>query len=82
MVRDTMGPLDPADDDVEAMVARAALWDDSPVSRERMLEINQLTLSYFRDQLPGSWAEQYLRERFGAASESASGRPLGPSATP
>src|SRR6476469_8172058 len=28
MVRETMGPLDPADDDMEAMVARAAQWDD------------------------------------------------------
>ncbi|GAA2153500.1 DNA primase catalytic core [Humibacillus xanthopallidus] len=78
MVRETMGHLEPADDDVEAMVARAALWDDSPVSRERMLEINQLTLGYFRDRLPGSWAEQYLRERFSAGGESPPG-PLGPS---
>ncbi|WP_404388814.1 MobF family relaxase [Humibacillus xanthopallidus] len=77
MVRETMGALDPADDDVEVMVARAALWDDSPVSRERMLAINQLTQTYFRDQLPGSWAEQYLRERFGAVSESPPG-PRGP----
>ncbi|GAA2027477.1 hypothetical protein GCM10009740_16490 [Terrabacter terrae] len=81
MVRETMGALDPADDDVEAMVARAALWDDSPVSRERMLEVNQLTLDYFRGQLPGSWADTYLRERFGPATESAAGRPTGPVAT-
>ncbi|GAA2168069.1 hypothetical protein GCM10009826_46670 [Humibacillus xanthopallidus] len=81
MVRETMGPLEPADDDIEAMVARAALWDDSPVSRERMLEINQLTLGYFRDQLPCSWADTYLRERFSPATESAAGRPTGPVAT-
>ncbi|TQM63790.1 MobF family relaxase [Humibacillus xanthopallidus] len=81
MVRDTMGPLPPDDDDVEAMVARAALWDDCPVSRERLLEINQLTLDYFRGQLPGSWADTYLHERFGPAAESATGRPAGPVAT-
>ncbi|GAA2469045.1 MobF family relaxase [Terrabacter carboxydivorans] len=80
MVRDTMGPLPPDDDDVEAMVARAALWDDCPVSRERMLEINQLTLDYFRGQLPGSWADTYLHERFSPATESATGRPTQPAA--
>ncbi|WP_141845267.1 MobF family relaxase [Humibacillus xanthopallidus] len=81
MVRDAMGPLPPDDDDVEAMVSRAALWDDRPVSRERLLEINQITLDYFRSQLPGSWADTYLRERFSPANESATGRPTGPLAT-
>ncbi|WP_256791953.1 MobF family relaxase [Terrabacter sp. Ter38] len=80
MVRDTMGPPPPDADDVETMVARAALWDDSPVSRERMLEINHLTLDYFRGQLANSWADTYLHERLDPTSESATGRQTVPHA--
>jgi hypothetical protein len=30
-----------------------------------MIEINQLSLAYFRRHLPSSWGQHYLAERFG-----------------
>jgi DNA primase catalytic core len=32
---------------------------------ERMVEVNQLSLAYFRRHLPSSWAQDYLVDRFG-----------------
>jgi hypothetical protein len=50
------------------MYQRAEQWDHSPVTRERMLEINNLTQAYFEDQFrsqSGCWGRGYLTERFG-----------------
>jgi DNA primase catalytic core len=41
-------------------------WRECPISEERMVEINQLSLAYFRRHLRSSWAQQYLADRFGA----------------
>jgi hypothetical protein len=37
------------------MFTRAMAWRDCPVSRDRMIQINQMTLAYFRSQFPASW---------------------------
>jgi DNA primase catalytic core len=65
MLRDVAGPPEQSDADVARMFTRAIAWRECPVSRERMLQINQLTLAYFRQCLPSSWGQQYLADRFG-----------------
>jgi DNA primase catalytic core len=65
MLRDVAGPPEQTDADVTRMFTRAIAWRECPVSRERMIEINQLSLAYFRRHLPSSWGQYYLAERFG-----------------
>jgi len=57
--------LEPTDADIRRIYQRAEEWDHSPVTRERMLEINNLTQTYFEDQFSSSWGRGYLTERFG-----------------
>jgi hypothetical protein len=65
MLRDIAGPPEQTDADVTRMFTRAVAWRECPVSRERMLQINQLSLAYFRRHLPSSWGQHYLADRFG-----------------
>ena len=65
MLRDVAGPPEQTDADVNRMFTRAMAWRECPVSEERMVEVNQLSLAYFRRHLPSSWAQQYLADRFG-----------------
>jgi DNA primase catalytic core len=65
MLRDVLGPPEQTDADVDLMLARAREWDYCPVSRERMLQINDLSLRFFQDQFAGSWGRTYLARRFG-----------------
>jgi DNA primase catalytic core len=65
MLRDVAGPPEQSDADVTRMFARAIAWRECPVSRERMLQINQLSLAYFRRHFPSSWGQHYLADRFG-----------------
>jgi DNA primase catalytic core len=37
----------------------------TPVSKDRMVEVNQLSLAYFRHRFPSSWGQHYLADRFG-----------------
>jgi hypothetical protein len=64
-LRDVAGPSEQTDADVARMFTRAMAWRECPVSRERMIEINELTLAYFRRHLPSSWGQHYLADRFG-----------------
>ncbi len=65
-IRDLGGtPLEPTEADLRLMHARAEEWYDSPVSRKRMLEVNELTLSFFESQFTDSWGRDYLAGRFG-----------------
>jgi DNA primase catalytic core len=66
MLRDVAGPPEQTDADITRMFTRAIAWRKCPVSRERMLQINQLTLAYFRRHLMSSWGRHYLADRFGA----------------
>jgi conjugative relaxase-like TrwC/TraI family protein len=65
MLRDVAGLPERTDADVNRMFTRAMAWRECPVSEERMVEVNQLSLAYFRRHLPSSWAQQYLADRFG-----------------
>jgi len=65
MLRDVLGAPEQTDADVDVMLARAMEWDYCSVSRERMLQINDLSLRFFQDQFPDSWGRPYLAERFG-----------------
>jgi DNA primase catalytic core len=66
MLRDVAGPPEQTDADVDRMFTRAMAWRECPISEERMVEVNQLSLAYFRRHLPSSWARHYLVDRFGA----------------
>jgi DNA primase catalytic core len=65
MLRDVAGPPEQTDADVSRMFTRAMGWRECPVSRERMIEINQMSLGYFRAHLPAAWGQHYLADRFG-----------------
>jgi DNA primase catalytic core len=65
LVRGVAGPPEQTDADVNRMFTRAIAWQECPVSRDRMIEINQMALSYFRSQFPSSWGQTYLTGRFG-----------------
>jgi DNA primase catalytic core len=65
LVRSVAAPPEQSDADVDRMFTRAMAWRDCPIGRDRMVEINQLTLAYFRRQFPSSWGQTYLMERFG-----------------
>ena len=40
-------------------------WQECPISRDRIIEINQLALSYFRSHFPSTWGQAHLADRFG-----------------
>jgi DNA primase catalytic core len=65
MLRDVAGPPEQTDADVSRMFTRAMAWRACPVSRERMLEINGMSLAYFRRHFPSSWGQHYLADRLG-----------------
>ena len=65
MLRDVAGPPEQTDADVTRMFTRAMAWRECPVSEDRMVEVNQLSLAYFRHRFPSSWAQHYLADRFG-----------------
>jgi DNA primase catalytic core len=65
MLRNIAGPLEQTDGDVTRMFTRAIAWRECPVSRERMIEINELSLAYFRRHFPSSWGQHYLADRLG-----------------
>jgi DNA primase catalytic core len=65
LIREAVGPPEQIDADVDGMFTRALTWLECPVSRGRMIEINQLTLACFRSQFPSSWGQAYLTDRFG-----------------
>ena len=65
MLRDVAGPPEQTDADVARMFARAMAWRECPISEERMVEVNQLSLAYFQRRFPSSWGQQYLADRIG-----------------
>jgi len=65
MIRDTLGPPEPTDQDIRKMFERADAWRDCPSTPERLGEINRLTAAFYQDRYPGSWAQPYLESRFG-----------------
>jgi hypothetical protein len=65
LLRDVAGPPEQTDADVTRMFTRAIAWRECPISRERMLQINQLSLAYLRWCFPASWGQNYLADRLG-----------------
>ena len=65
MIRDTLGPPEPTDQDIRKMFERADAWRDCPSTPERLGEINRLTAAFYQEHFPGSWAQPYLESRFG-----------------
>ncbi|WP_310963991.1 MobF family relaxase [Nocardioides terrisoli] len=65
-IRDLGGSrLEPTDADLRVMYQRADEWHSSPVSRERMLEINDMAQAFFEARFTDSWGRDYLTGRFG-----------------
>lgn len=65
-IRDLGGTrLEPTDADIRLMYQRAEEWHSSPVTRERMVEINELTQTFFEARFTDSWGRDYLTGRFG-----------------
>ncbi|GAB6986813.1 MobF family relaxase [Nocardioides pyridinolyticus] len=65
-IRDLGGSrLEPTDADLRVMYQRADEWHSSPVSRERMLEINDMARAFFEARFTDSWGREYLTGRFG-----------------
>jgi DNA primase catalytic core, N-terminal domain/Toprim-like len=65
LVRSVAGPPEQSDADVDRMFTRAMAWRDCPIGRDRMIQINQITLAYFRSHFPASWGQACLTDRFG-----------------
>ena len=65
-IRDLGGTrLEPTDADLRLMYQRAEEWQSSPVSRERMVEINDMAQAFFEARFADSWGRDYLTGRFG-----------------
>ena len=65
-IRDLGGtPLEPTDADIRLMYQRADEWYSSPVTRERMIEINEIAQTFFESRFTGSWGRDHLTGRFG-----------------
>ncbi len=65
-IRDLGGTrLEPTDADLRLIYQRAEEWNSSPVSRERMLEINGMAQAFFETRFADSWGRDYLNGRFG-----------------
>ncbi len=65
-IRDLGGSrLEPTDADLRLVYQRADEWHSSPVSRERMLEINDMAQAFFEARFTDSWGRDYLTGRFG-----------------
>jgi DNA primase catalytic core len=57
--------LEPTDADIRLMYQRADEWHSTPVTRERMVEINELTQAFYESRFTDSWGRDYLTGRFG-----------------
>jgi len=63
-LRRVLGAPEPSAMETERALQRAFDIETSPVTPERVVDINQLALAYFQQAFPGSWAQTYLQHRF------------------
>jgi DNA primase catalytic core len=63
--RDAMTMPELTDAEINTLLDRAIELDQAEVTEQRMVEVNQLALDFYRSQLAGSWTEQYLTDRLG-----------------
>ena len=65
VARGLAGPPGPSDAAIERMLSRAIDAEQSPVSPERIAELNEAALCFFQEAFADSWGRGYLLERFG-----------------
>ncbi len=63
--RELLDPLEPSEADIARMLERSYQWDHSPTSGDRILQINDLTASFYETKFDGSWAQAHLQQRLG-----------------
>src|SRR5207244_1053929 len=59
-------PLEPTDEQLWAGLDEEYRWVTAPVSRERLVQLNQHAVDFFTSHYPGTWAERTLRDRLGS----------------
>lgn len=63
--RPLLGALEPSDAEVEQSIRWAVEADDSPVTPERIAQINAVSWDYFHAHLSRGWVPDHLADRFG-----------------
>ena len=63
--RGLAGPPEPSDAAIERMVTRAIDAEQSPVSPERIAELNEAAASFYQEAFTDSWGRDYLLDRVG-----------------
>lgn len=63
--RDAAEPLAISEGQLSRAADHQMRFAQSPVTTDRIAQINTLTLAFYRQQLPNSWAAQHLIDRFG-----------------
>ncbi len=63
--RQWMGPWEPTDEQQNRLEARAYDADCSPVTPERIADLNAAAADYYQQTYRGSWAQAYLTTRLG-----------------
>ncbi|MGL5823386.1 MAG: MobF family relaxase [Nocardioides sp.] len=59
-------PAEPTEADLRHWYQQERQWDTSPVTRARMVEVNNLTQAFFEARYGDSWDRDYLTSRLGA----------------
>ena len=59
------GPLEPTEAQQWAALDEEYKWATAPVTRERLVELNQQAADFYASHYPGSWAATTMRERLG-----------------
>jgi DNA primase catalytic core len=59
------GPLEPTEEQLWAPMDEEHFWATAPVSRERLVQLNQHAADWFTTNYPGSWAAATMTERLG-----------------
>ena len=63
-IRNGLGVPEPTEADIRRMLDRADMIRNSPVTPERIAQLNELAASYYERCYPDSWAQPYLIQRF------------------
>jgi DNA primase catalytic core len=67
LVRATLPIPEPTDADVRRQMDYRDQIAASSITPQRLLEINELAAAFYQSNLPRSWAQPYLENRFGAS---------------
>ncbi|MBN9618494.1 MAG: relaxase domain-containing protein [Actinobacteria bacterium] len=59
------GPLEPTEEQLWAPMDEEHFWATAPVSRERLVQLNQHAADWFTSNYPGSWAARTMADRLG-----------------